>query len=243
MTSAGTLFTIGMGPGDPELLTLKAVRILGAAPVVAYFAKRGRTGHARSIAGTHINPDAIELRFEYPFTTEISVEDPSYLKRISIFYEAAATAIAAHLDDNRNVALLCEGDPFFYGSAMYLFDRLGGSYRNEVIPGITGMSGCWTRAQLPFTHGDDVLTVLPGTLDEAGLTAALLRSDAAVIMKVGRNLAKIRRAVGAAGLAERAVYVERGTMQGERILKLNELTEAAAPYFSMVLIPGRQRPR
>jgi precorrin-2/cobalt-factor-2 C20-methyltransferase len=243
MTSAGTLFTIGMGPGDPELLTLKAVRILGAAPVVAYFAKRGRTGHARSIAGTHINPDAIELRFEYPFTTEISVEDPSYLKRISIFYEAAATAIAAHLDDNRNVALLCEGDPFFYGSAMYLFDRLGGSYRNEVIPGITGMSGCWTRAQLPFTHGDDVLTVLPGTLDEAGLTAALLRCDAAVIMKVGRNLAKIRRAVGAAGLAERAVYVERGTMQGERILKLNELTEAAAPYFSMVLIPGRQRPR
>jgi precorrin-2/cobalt-factor-2 C20-methyltransferase len=243
MTSAGTLFTIGMGPGDPELLTLKAVRILGAAPVVAYFAKRGRTGHARSIAGTHINPDAIELRFEYPFTTEISVEDPSYLKRISIFYEAAATAIATHLDDNRNVALLCEGDPFFYGSAMYLFDRLGGSYRNEVIPGITGMSGCWTRAQLPFTHGDDVLTVLPGTLDEAGLTAALLRCDAAVIMKVGRNLAKIRRAVGAAGLAERAVYVERGTMQGERILKLNELTEAAAPYFSMVLIPGRQRPR
>jgi precorrin-2/cobalt-factor-2 C20-methyltransferase len=243
MTSAGTLFTIGMGPGDPELLTLKAVRILGAAPVVAYFAKRGRTGHARSIAGTHINPDAIELRFEYPFTTEISVEDPSYLKRISIFYEAAATAIAAHLDDNRNVALLCEGDPFFYGSAMYLFDRLGGSYRNEVIPGITGMSGCWTRAQLPFTHGDDVLTVLPGTLDEAGLTAALLRCDAAVIMKVGRNLAKIRRAVGLAGLAERAVYVERGTMQGERILKLNELTDATAPYFSMVLIPGRQRPR
>jgi precorrin-2/cobalt-factor-2 C20-methyltransferase len=243
MISEGTLFTIGMGPGDPELLTLKAVRILGAAPVIAFFAKHGRAGHARSIAGTHINPEAIELRFEYPFTTEVSVEDPSYLERIGIFYEAAAAAIAAHLDDGRNVALLCEGDPFFYGSAMYLFDRLGGSYRNEVIPGITGMSGCWTRAKLPFTHGDDVLTVLPGTLDEANLTAALRRCDAAVIMKVGRNLAKIRRAVGDAGLAERAVYVERGTMPSERILKLVDMTETTAPYFSMVLIPGRQRPR
>ncbi len=243
MNSGGTLYTIGMGPGDPELLTLKAVRILGAAPVIAFFAKRGRTGHSRSIAGTHVNPEAIELRFEYPFTTEVPVEDPSYPDQMGMFYETAAAAIAAHLDVNRNVALLCEGDPFFYGSAMYLFDRLGTSYRNEVVPGITGMSGCWTRARLPFTHGDDVLTVLPGTLDQASLTAALLRCDAAVIMKVGRNLAKIRRAIGEAGLAERAVYVERGTMPGERILQLVDMVETTAPYFSMVLVPGRQRPR
>ena len=126
---------------------------------------------------------------------------------------------------------------------MYLFDRLGGSYRNETVPGVPGMSGCWSRAGLAFTHGDDVLAVLPGTLDEASLAARLAQCDAAVIMKIGRNLPKIRAAIQTAGLAGRAVYVERGTMPGERIVKLNEMTEATAPYFAMVLIPGRQRPR
>ncbi len=241
--AAGTLFTIGMGPGDPELLTLKAVRIIGSAPVVAYFAKRGRTGHARSIAGAHVPPGTIELRFEYPYTTEIAVDDPRYIAELGMFYERSAAEIAVHLDGARDVALLCEGDPFFYGSAMYLFDRLGGSYRNETVPGIPGMSGCWSRAGLPFTHGDDVLSVLPGTLDEASLAERLALCDAAVIMKVGRNLSKIRSAIETAGLADRAVYVERGTMPGERIVRLNEMTEPTAPYFAMVLVPGRQRAR
>ena len=241
--AAGTLFTIGMGPGDPELMTLKAVRIIGAAPVVAYFAKRGRTGHARSIAGGHVAAGAIELRFEYPYTTEIAVDDPRYIAELGTFYERSAAEIAEHLDAGRDVALLCEGDPFFYGSAMYLFDRLGGSHRNETVPGIPGMSGCWSRAGLPFTHGDDVLSVLPGTLDEASLAERLARCDAAVIMKVGRNLAKIRAAIETAGLGDRAVYVERGTMSGERIVRLQEMTEATAPYFAMVLVPGRQRAR
>ncbi len=143
---------------------------------------------------------ATELRFEYPFTTEIAVDDPRYLAEMGAFYEATASAIAQRLDAGQDVALLCEGDPFFYGSAMYLFDRLGSSHRNEIVPGITGMSGCWTRARLPFTHGDDVLTVLPGTLDEASLAERLTQCDAAVIMKVGRNLPKIRAALHSAGL-------------------------------------------
>ena len=138
---AATLHIVGMGPGDPDLLTLKAARTIGAVPVIAFFAKRGRTGHARSIAGTLVAPAATELRFEYPFTTEIAVGDPRYRAEMDAFYEAAAAAVARHLDAGRDVALLCEGDPFFYGSAMYLFDRLGSSHRIEIVPGITGMSG------------------------------------------------------------------------------------------------------
>ncbi len=240
---AGTLFTVGLGPGDPELMTLKAARIVGSAPVIAFFAKRGRNGHARSIVEGRTRADAEELRLEYPFTTEVALEDPRYAADIGTFYEACAAQVAARLDAGQDVALLCEGDPFFYGSSMYLFDRLHGAYRSEVVPGVSGMSGCWTQARTPITHGDDVLTVLPGTLDEDTLAARLSGCDAAVIMKVGRNLPKIHAALTRAGLAQRAIYVERGTMPGERILKLADWDGAAAPYFSIVLVPGRQRAR
>ncbi len=241
----GRLAIVGMGPGDPELLTLKAARTIGAAACVAYFAKRGRPGHARGIAGERINPDAELVRLEYPFTTELSVVDPRYLRDIGQFYERCAGLLAERLEAGRDVALLCEGDPFFYGSAMYLFDRLRGEFAHEIIPGVTGMSGCWSSADLPFTHGDDVLQVLPGTLDRQRLAARLALGDAAVIMKVGGNFPKIRAALDDAGLLGRAVYVEYGTMPGERILPLAEIDHPApdAPYFSMILVPGRQQPR
>ncbi len=238
-----SFFIVGLGPGDPELMTLKAARIIAAAPVVAYFAKQGRTGHARGIVDGQMLPGAEELRFEYPFTTEVAVEDPRYLAEMEAFYEACATRLAARLRAGLSVALLCEGDPLLYGSAMYLFDRLRTAYPAEVVPGVTGMSGCWSRASLPMTHGDDVLSVLPGTLDEVSLAQRLKLCDAAVIMKVGRNLPKISRALAAAGLFERAIYVERGTMEGERIVRLQEREDGPAPYFSMVLVPGRQRAR
>ncbi len=237
---SGTLYTVGMGPGDPELLTLKAARVLRAAPVVAYFAKRGRLGHARGIASGLLDPAAVELRFEYPFTTEIPHDAPQYRDAMDCFYSKSASAVTGALDAGQDVALLCEGDPFFYGSAMYLFDRLGAAYRCETVPGVAGMSACWSRAGLPIAHGDDVLSILPGTLDEAALTARLRGTEAAVIMKVGRNLAKIVRALASAGLLERAVYVERGSMTGERIVKLRDLDEPTAPYFSMILVPGRR---
>ncbi len=238
----GTLYTLGMGPGDPELLTLKAARLIGACPVVAYFAKRGRPGHARTIAGDLIPASAEALRFDYPYTVEIDVTDPRYLDGMGDFYTACARRIAERLDAGLDVALLCEGDPFLYGSAMYLFDRLG-AYRLVTVPGVPGMSGCWSRAGLPFTHGDDVLCVLPGTLDQAALVCRLGQCDAAVIMKLGRNLAKVRDALCQAGLAERAVYVERGTMAEERIIRLCDVTADVAPYFAMILVPGRQRAR
>ena len=241
----GRLAIVGMGPGDPELLTVKAARIIRAAGCVAFFAKRGRPGHARGIAAEWIDPSAEQLRFEYPFTTELSVADPRYLEEIGRFYERCAGLLAERLAGGLDVALLCEGDPFFYGSAMYLFDRLRGEFAHTIIPGVTGMSGCWSAADLPFTHGDDTLQVLPGTLDRQRLAARLSLGDAAVIMKVGGNFPKIRAALDDAGVLGRAIYVEHGTMPGERIVRLAEIDHPApdAPYFSMILVPGRQRTR
>jgi precorrin-2/cobalt-factor-2 C20-methyltransferase len=240
---SGTLYSVGVGPGDPELLTLKAARILGAAPAYAYFAKRGRPSHAHAIAAGHLRPGAEALRFDYPFTTEIPVSDPRYAEGMTAFYEAASATIGAKLESGLSVALLCEGDPFFYGSAMYVFDRLSPRFAHEVVPGITGMSGAWARAGRPMTHGDDVLTVLPGTLDGATLAAKLRATDAAVIMKVGRNLPKIRAALAESGRSDQAIYVERGTMAEERIAPLDSIADGPAPYFSLVLVPGRRGPR
>lgn len=234
----GTLFGVGLGPGDPELVTLKAARTIQSAPVVAHFRKKGRPGHARTIAAALIPSGVIELAFEYPVTTEIDFRDDVYVEAIRDFYEASATTLKAHLDAGRDVALLCEGDPFFYGSFLHMYDRIKPSHPVAVIAGITGMSGCWTAAAEPITYGDDVLTILPGTLDAATLTARLEETDAAVIMKVGRNLEKIRTALATAGRLKDAIYVERGTMQGERVMPLNSLDDKPAPYFSIILVPG-----
>ena len=239
----GTLYTVGLGPGDPELMTLKAARIIANAPVIAFFTKRGEVGHARSIVHGRIRPDAEELRLEYPFTTEVPVHDPKYAVAIAEFYEIAAADIASRLESGHDVALLCEGDPFLYSSSLAILDRLSGHYPGEVVPGVSGMSGCWTRAGTPMASGDDVLIVLPGTLDEDRLVQRLRVCDAAVIMKVGRNFAKIQTALCRAGLMERAVYVERGTMDGERLVPLTQMQGQTAPYFSMVLIPRLRHSR
>ncbi|MGQ0671493.1 MAG: precorrin-2 C(20)-methyltransferase [Hyphomicrobium sp.] len=234
----GILYGVGLGPGDPELVTLKAARIVAAAAVVAYFRKRGRPGHARTIASGLIDAKSQELAFEYPVTTEVGFRDDAYVGPIREFYALSAATLAEHLDAGRDVALLCEGDPFFYGSFLHMYDRLKPSQHIVVVPGITGMSGCWTAAAAPITYGDDVLTVLPGTLDREALAQRLLSTDAAVIMKVGHNLAKIRSAIGDAGRSAEAIYVERGTMAGERVLPLDKLDGGAAPYFSIILLPG-----
>jgi len=234
----GTLYGVGLGPGDPELVTLKAARLIAAAPVYAHFRKRGRQGHARTIAASLIPASAIEAAFEYPVTTELHFREDAYVDAIRDFYEVSAAAITEHLDAGRDVALLCEGDPFFYGSFLHMYDRIKATHPVVVVPGITGMSGCWTAAGAPITYGDDVLTVLPGTLDQNDLTRRLGTTDAAVIMKVGSNLEKIRAAVADAGRLDDAIYVERGSMAGEKVMPLASLGAKAAPYFSIILVPG-----
>src|SRR5947209_2624320 len=239
---AGTLHGIGVGPGDPELLTMRAVRLIREARVVAYFAKKGRRGHARTIVEPWLERGCEELPLYYPMTTEVHFGDAAYRREVGTFYDSVAEAIALRLEGGDDVALLCEGDPLFYGSFMHVFERLRESCRISVCPGVTGMSGCWAAARTPITWGDDVLTVLPGTLDEAALVQRLSGTDRAVVMKLGSNFPKVRRAIKAAGLMDCAIYVERGTMPGERILPLADTEpEGPAPYFSLICVPGRAR--
>ncbi|MFU0503217.1 precorrin-2 C(20)-methyltransferase [Pseudaminobacter sp. NGMCC 1.201702] len=234
----GRLIGVGTGPGDPELLTLKAVRALREADVLAHFAKRGSNGNARATISEHLKPDIIELPLLYPVTTEIDRSHADYKSAISAFYEESARAVAAHLEAGRTVAVLSEGDPLFYGSYMHLHVRLSQHFPTEVIPGVTAMSGCWSQTGLPIVQGDDVLSVLPGTMSEFEMTRRLADTDAAVIMKVGRNLPKIRRALRASGKLDRAVYVERGTMENTAAMKLSDKRDDSAPYFAIVLVPG-----
>jgi precorrin-2/cobalt-factor-2 C20-methyltransferase len=232
------LIGVGTGPGDPELLTVKAVRAIEGADVIAYFAKQGRGGNGKAIVEHLLKPGTALLPLYYPVTTELDKDDPLYQSRITDFYNASADAVASHLEAGRTVAVLSEGDPLFYGSYMHLHVRLSQRYPTEVIPGISAMSGCWSLAGIPIVQGDDVLSVLPGTMSEQELTRRLADTEAAVIMKVGRNLPKIRRALKAAGRLEDALYVERGTMANAAMVKLAERGEGDAPYFSLVLVPG-----
>lgn len=238
MSAAGTLRGVGVGPGDPELMTLKAVRMIGAAPIIAYFAKAGRQGHARTIAAQYVTSAQTELPMHYPVTTEIPHADTAYTRALDAFYDTQAAHIAAHLTAGRDVSVLCEGDPMFYGSFMHLFVRLQHRFATEICAGVTGMAGCWSAARQPMCWGDNVVTILPGTLPEAALLARLSGADAVVVMKLGRNFAKVCRAIAQAGRMDRAIYAERGTMAGERIAPLATMAGSPAPYFALILIPG-----
>src|SRR5690606_17515045 len=180
----------------------------------------------------------LELPLYYPVTTEVDKDEDDYKRPITAFYDESAAAVAAHLAAGRTVAILSEGDPMFYGSYMHLHVRLAHLFPTEVIPGITAMSGCWSLSGLPIVQGDDVLSVLPGTMGEEQLSRRLGDTQAAVIMKVGRNLPKIRRALSSAGRLGEAVYVERGTTPAGKSMRLSEKLDDTAPYFSLVLVPG-----
>lgn len=234
----GKLIGVGTGPGDPDLLTVKAVKAIQGADVLAWFAKEGRRGNGRGIVDGLVPETAIELPLYYPVTTEIHRAEAGYIDQVTAFYEASAAAISEHLEAGRTVAVLSEGDPLFYGSYMHLHVRLAHRFPTEVIPGVTAMSGCWSQAGLPIVQGDDVLSVLPGTMDEDQLVRRLSDTEAAVIMKVGRNLPKIRRALAEAGRIDEAYYVERGTMANTSMTPLAEKGDDEAPYFSIVLVPG-----
>lgn len=227
----------GLGPGDPDLISVRADRMIRSARHVAYFRKAGRRGQARAIVEGMLAPDAVEHPMEYPVTTELPFDSPAYVAALAGFYDGWADRLAAMPGE---VVVLCEGDPFFYGSFMHLWTRLRGRAEVQVIPGIPGMAGCWNRIG-PMTWGDDVLTVLMGTMPEDDLAAAMARADALVVMKTGRNLPRVRAALARAGRLEQAWLVERGTMAGERVARLAEVEAADCPYFAIVLVPGQGR--
>jgi len=238
MKRGAKLIGVGVGPGDPELLTLKAMRALQEADVIAHFAKAGNASNARAMVASHLRPGIAELELLYPVTTEFPREAPLYCGRMRDFFDASAAAIAARLDAGQTVAVLCEGDPLFYGSYMHLHVRLAPRYPTTVVAGVSGMSGCWSEIGAPIAQGNDVFTVLPATLPQCELERHLAGANSAVVMKLGRNLAKVRAALERAGLLDRAIYVERGTMSDAKAMALTAKKDEQAPYFAVVLVPG-----
>ncbi|WP_315831805.1 precorrin-2 C(20)-methyltransferase [Bradyrhizobium prioriisuperbiae] len=236
----GRIICCGLGPGDPDLMSVRADREVRAARHVAYFRKRGRPGVARRIVDGMLAEDVREYPMEYPVTTEVAFDSPDYVHLLAGFYDAWAERLA-QLARTVDVVVLCEGDPYFYGSFMHLHSRLQGRVEIEVIAGIPGMAGCWNAVGLPIALGDDVLTVLMGTLPEDEFARRVRNSDALVIMKTGRNLMKIRRGLAAAGRLGQAWLIERGTMPGERIARLEDVENTECPYFAIVLVHGQGR--
>lgn len=240
MSAVGTVHGVGLGPGAPDLLSVRADRLVRGARHVAYFRKAGRPGQARRIADGMLRADAIEIAMEYPVTTEIPLADPRYNACLSAFYAECTDTLSALALAGDDVVVLCEGDPFFYGSFMHLHSRLAGIVPVQVVPGITGMAGAWNATGMPITWGDDVLTVAMATLPEEELVRRIRDTDALVVMKIGRNLAKLRRAVAAAGREDAAWLVEHAAMPGQRVTPLTQAT-SVTPYFSILLIHGQGR--
>jgi len=230
---SGILYGIGVGPGDPELITLKSLRLIESAEIIAYPKLEGSESFARKIVECFIESTK----------TEIAIEIPMSEKRLPAqkAYDAAAKKISKYLKDNKDVVVLCEGDPFFYGSFMYLHSRLSDHYQTEIIPGVSSLTTCAAVTNRPLTARNEVLVVLPGPLEEKELKRRLSDSNSAAIMKVGRHLKKIRRVIDELGLTESAYYVERASLKEQKVLALVDAPENA-PYFSMILVAKGEDP-
>ena len=239
--SRATIYGIGLGPGDPDLMSVKADRLVRRIKNVAFFRKAGRKGHARTIVEGLLPMGAIELPMEYPVTTEISVTDPQYNALLSQFYEDRTSKIASLSEQGHEVAILCEGDPFFYGSFMHIYSRVKDTLPVEVVPAITGMSAAWTATNIPISWGDDILTILMGTLDAAILENQLRDTNAAVIMKIGRNLPKIKQVLKITGRFDDAFIVEYAAMAEQKVQPLSNYKAENAPYFSIIILHGQGR--
>ncbi|BBA98556.1 putative precorrin methylase [Actinacidiphila reveromycinica] len=235
----GRLYGVGLGPGDPKLLTVRAVEVISAADVVAYHSARHGRSIARGIAAGYLREGQVEEKLVYPVTTETTDHPGGYQGAMEEFYERAAARLAAHLDAGRSVAVLAEGDPLFYGSYMHMHKRLADRYPTEVVPGVTSMAGAAARLGTPLVEGEESLTVLPGTLPEEELAARLAAADTAVVLKLGRTFPAVRRALERSGRLAEARYVERATMAGERTAELAGVDPESVPYFAMAVLPSR----
>lgn len=239
---AGTLWGVGLGPGDPELVTVKAARVIGSADVVAYHSARHGRSIARSIAEPYLRDGQIEEHLVYPVTTETSDHPGGYPGAMEDFYRESAERIAAHLTAGRDVALLAEGDPLFYSSYMHMHTRLTERFEAVIVPGVTSVSAASAAIATPLVQGDQVLTILPGTLPTDELTRRLADTDAAVILKLGRSYPAVRKALSASGRLDETYYVERASTPTQRVLSAADVDDESVPYFALAMLAGRQRP-
>lgn len=225
---SGILYGIGVGPGDPDLMTLKAARLIASASVVAYPAPDSGVSFARAIAADHIRPYATEIPMIVPMRTE---RFPA-----QSVYDREADLIAAHLSEGRDVVVLCEGDPFFYGSFMYLYDRLAEHFRTEIVPGVSSLTTCASRLKQPLAARNDVLTVIPAPSSDEAILQRLAMGGSFAIIKVGRHFQRICDLLKSQNLYDKASYVERASLETEKTSRLKDVQEDCAPYFSMILI-------
>lgn len=232
--SVGRLYGLGLGSGDPELLTLKAHRLLQAAPVVAYPVSDGGKSLSRSIVAGYLRKDQIEVPLWYPFKLEQSSQP---------YYDEAALKLAEYLNAGQDVVVLCEGDPFFYGTFMYLFNRLSHQFETEVVPGVSSIMASASMLETPLTYRNDVFVVLPGILSAEILAERLAIADAAVIIKLGKNFSKVYGVLEQLGLLDRAHYIERATMPNQKIVPIRDVNPAEVPYFALISIPSQWQPQ
>lgn len=241
MKKMGKIYGVGVGPGAVDLLSVRADKLVREAKYIAFFRKTGRAGHARQIASTLLSKDVIELVMEYPITTEIPLSDQRYSEVLSEFYKKYSNKIISLSQTGIDLVILCEGDPFFYGSFMHIYSRVKDKCPVEVVPAITGMSAAWTATDTPITWGDDILTVLMGTLDKTTLENQLQDTNAAIIMKIGRNLPKIKKALERTGRFYDAFIVEYAAMDKQTVQRLSDYNTETAPYFSIIILHGQGR--
>lgn len=231
--ASGRLYGIGVGPGDPELLTLKAYRILTTVPVIAYPTQDNGKSVARAIVADFLNPDQIEIPFALPFRVEQSAQPA---------YDRAAETITQYLDQGLDVAVLCEGDPMLYGTFMYLADRLSGQFRMEVVPGISSTFASAAVLEVPLTYRNDVLSIIPATLEASILRDRIADADAAVILKIGRHFSKVQSVLRELELLSRALYIEHATLPNQRIYLIDQILPDLVPYWSLIVIPSKTYP-
>lgn len=227
----GRLYGLGIGPGDPELLTLKAYRILRSVPVIAYPTMENGKVLARAIVADFLRPEQIEVPMPLPFSP-VRSSQPAY--------DVAADKLTEHLSVGRDVAVLCEGDPFLYGSFMYLFNRLSSKFQTEVVPGISSTMASASALGVPLTYRNDVLSIMPATLEADILRDRLAVADAAVIIKLGRHFSKVRDVLSELGLLSRSLYIERATMPNQRIVPITDIDAADVPYWALIMVPSLQ---
>jgi precorrin-2 C20-methyltransferase/precorrin-3B C17-methyltransferase len=242
VTGAGRLWGVGLGPGDPELITLKAARLIESADVIAYHQGVGKQSNARRIAAGLFPASVVEEVLQYPVTTGTTDHPGGYAGAMAAFYEECATRLGDHLEAGRDVVILAEGDPLFYGSYMYMHDRLADRFETEVVPGVPAFAAATAAVASPLVRLTDVLTILPGTLPEPELARRLADTDGAIIMKLGRTFPAVVSALRQAGRLDGALYVERASMPEQRWMPVADVDPTSVPYFSLIVVPGDTAP-
>lgn len=240
----GRLYLVGIGPGDPELMTFKAVRVLEQTAIwVAPKARSEGSSSAVQIAEGLVSIEGktvIELQF--PMKKVHLGQDPDC--EVAAGWKKAAEVVLSHLDKGCDVAFPTLGDPALYSTAFYLLatlQEIDSCVRVSIIPGITAMAACSARVCSPLGLGDDVVSIVPAAFDDERLRAILTSFDAVVLMKVFRKMNTLVPLLDELGLTEHAVLIERCGMDDQRIYTdVRETLGRNLHYFSTVLIRKKQ---